>query len=168
MKDITSLLNKYRECSRNLCNEYFRLEEDADFMRKADAHDLFVQVDKVLFSTLVLSNIGMESHAAKFGVEPLPFMRVIPSASGSMPIHINRPSSDRNRYWDEKVDQVSGNEAGLIFISYYDYNSYDFIDHEFYLTRITTFQRHPHLVGRDALVRVGSARVFLDDSEAEG
>ncbi|MDH3475565.1 MAG: hypothetical protein OEM59_17940 [Rhodospirillales bacterium] len=168
MKDITPLLDRYRECSRNLCNEHFRLEEDADFMRKADAYDRFAEVDKVLFSALVLVDIGMASHAEKYGVEPLPFLRVIPGAPGPSPIHINRPSPDGNRYWDEKVDRVTGDEAGLIFVSYYDYNIYGFLDHEFYMTRITTFDRHPHLVGRDALMRVGYARVFLDDAAAEG
>jgi hypothetical protein len=57
MRDITELMNSYRECSRNLWNVYFSKRKDI-----GDALDVFEQIRELLFDSLVLSELSSLPH----------------------------------------------------------------------------------------------------------
>lgn len=160
MKEITNVLNDYRECSRNLWNTHFLRKSRLSIH---DMREMFDDIDKFLFSALVLAQLGKTEPRERTYAEPLSFIKIVPTTGSSVPIMINRPSSDKNRYWDEPVNHVEASDVDLRFIGYFDWNRYEYADFKYYLTRIVSFQKHPHLVGRDALIEAMYARVFLID-----
>ena len=67
MRDVTDLMNTYRECSRNLWNVYFS--------RRANigaALDAFGEIRDLLFDSLVVSELFMrERLKVKISLRPL-------------------------------------------------------------------------------------------------
>jgi hypothetical protein len=161
MREITNVLNKYRECSRNLWNTHFLSNPSPSI---PDMRERFDEIDKYIFSALVLVPLGKEELEGIGDREPLLPIKIVPIGDGSVPIMINRPSSDRNKYWDDPVNQAKASEIDLRFIGYFDWNQYGYADFRYYLTRIVSFQKYPHLVGRDALIETIHAHAFLIDS----
>lgn len=53
MRDITDLMNTYRECSRNLWNVYFSRRENI-----GGSLDAFRQIRELLFDSLVVSELS--------------------------------------------------------------------------------------------------------------
>src|SRR5437588_4757579 len=93
MRDITELMNAYRECSRNLWNVYFS--------RRANigaALDAFGEIRDLLFDSLVVSELFYEGEAEGEDIPP-PALRVVPRARSLILI---RRLSDENRYWDQE------------------------------------------------------------------
>jgi hypothetical protein len=94
--------------------------------------------------------------------ETLPFLHVVPQGCG-MEININRECPPCG-YWDDPVNRIVNGEADLRFISYYDFDVLGIRDFEYYLVRIEAFASQPHLIGRDALVRVRFMRVLVEEA----
>jgi hypothetical protein len=153
MNDITDILNTYRECTRGLWNTYLR--PDADF----DRVDAFASICEVLFAELVLRPLGKNDEPKKSGNEPYSFLRVVPTAD-AVPIMINRPSTDGNRYWDDPIGQVHQRGNSLLYIDYFDWDSLGFVDFQYYRVHIAHFDNEPRLLGREALIEVRYAKVF--------
>ncbi len=158
LRNVTPYLQDFRECARSLWNTYFRILDDVN------AFCLFSEVTDQLFSALVLEQIGVPPQLYTYTYpEPFYCLRVVPMAIVDVPIMINRPSEDGNRYWDDPVNRVQQSEIDLRLIQYFDFNQQGYIDYKYYLVRITAFTSHPHLVDRDALMEVQNANVYFDD-----
>src|ERR1019366_4084344 len=95
MKDITNLMIDYRECSRNIWNTYFGVQEDF-----WELEPLFEQINKLLFEAIVLNALPPDAHLT--GGSSHPTLSVVPFAT--MRILIRRPSEDGNQYWDQEPD----------------------------------------------------------------
>lgn len=150
MRDLTDMMNSYRECSRHLWNVYFGTQENTCHLEQ-----LYEGVRKLLFEGLVLSQLECDS-----GKEP-PVLKVVPVAS--IPILIRRPSEDGNWYWDQEQDmQINRDQVQLAFSDYYDYSAHPVKDFRFYRCTVLRFPSHVEYEGRDALVEVAHARVFQD------
>src|SRR5437016_5214411 len=94
MQDVTSLMNSYRECSRNIWNTHFSGQEDW-----CRAETIYEQIRKLLFESLVLARLdGIRSP----DWEPSATLKVVPI--GSMPIWIRRSTNERNVYWDQEPE----------------------------------------------------------------
>src|SRR5207302_8165545 len=74
MRDITELMNTYRECSRNLWNVYFSKRKDI-----GDALDVYGQIRELLFDSLILSELSYEGEAEGEDIPP-PVLRVVPGS----------------------------------------------------------------------------------------
>ena len=74
MRDITELMNAYRECSRNLWNVYFSKRKDI-----GDALDVFEQIRELLFDSIILSELSYEGEAEGEDIPP-PVLRVVPGS----------------------------------------------------------------------------------------
>lgn len=147
MRDVTDLMNKYRECSRHLWNEYFGTRENT-----SDLERIYEQIRVSLFKALVLADLDD-------GFEKPPILKVVPITS--VPILIRRPCEDRNWYWDQERDmQVDREQIQLTFVDYYDYSQYPVKDFHFYRCRVSKFPGHVAYEGRDSLIEVPDARVF--------
>jgi hypothetical protein len=72
MRDITELMNAYRECSRNLWNVYFSKRKDI-----GDALDVFEQIREPLFDSLVLGELSYEGEAEGEDIHPSA-LKVVP------------------------------------------------------------------------------------------
>ena len=152
MEDVTILMNNYRECSRNLWNTYFSLQED---WCRLDS--LYEQIRKLLFEALVLAQIEEEAP------QKSPVLKVVP-VSSSMTIFIRRPSKDGNTYWDREHDmKVEESAISLEFIDYYDFFQEPVKDFRFYRCRVLKFSSHPEYEGSEALADVADSKVICDD-----
>jgi hypothetical protein len=158
MKDITPLMNTYRECSRNLWNAYFSLREFT-----WDLHDEYESIRKLLFEALVVNELDLYDECSEHEtVHPL-ILKVVPDAT-SVPILINRPSDGGAGYWDQEMDMsVSEGDVQLIFLDYFDYSQYPVKDFHFCRCKILQFPGHATYEGREALVEVSHTKIFHDE-----
>jgi hypothetical protein len=158
MRDVTDLMNRYRECSRNVWNTYMGTEiGDA----ASDAVErIYDQIRKLLFDGIVMGRLtGTAGTDATLIVAPMP----------SLPILIRRPSRDGNYYWDQEPDLRF--EAGLVqlrFIDYYDFFEGPVRDFRFYRCGVMKFPTRPEYEGREALVDVVHAKVLYDGLTEQG
>ena len=61
------------------------------------------------------------------------------------------------------MDYFWKDEFDMRFIHFFDWMSIGFRDFAYYKVRIVGSQKHPHLIGRDALVPVGPGIIVLHD-----
>jgi hypothetical protein len=158
MKDITPLMNTYRECSRNLWNAYFSLKEFS-----WDLHDEYEDIRKLLFEALVLNELDVCKECSEHDAVPPAVLRVVPDAT-SVPILINRPRDGGGGYWDQEMDlRVGEADIQLAFLDYFDYSQYPVKDFQFYRCKILSFPSHAKYEGREALIEVSHAKIFHDE-----
>ncbi len=158
MKDITPLMNAYRECSRNLWNAYFSSREFT-----WDLHDEYESIRKLLFEALVVNELDLHEECSEHDTVPPPILKVAPDAT-SVPILINRPSDGGAGYWDQEMDMsVDEGDIQLAFLDYFDYSQYPVKDFHFYRCKILQFPGHAKYEGREALVEVSHTKVFHDE-----
>jgi hypothetical protein len=158
MRDITELINDYRECSRNLWNVYFSKRTDI-----GDALDVFEQIRELLFDSLVLSELSYEGKADDEDIPP-PTLKVVPC--GRSLILIRRLTEQGEAgYWDQEKDMVVGpDDITLAFVDFFDFCQAPIKEFHYYLCRILTFPSHVGYEGREALIEVLNAKLFHDES----
>lgn len=155
MRDITELMNTYRECARNLWNVYFSKLPDV-----GETQDAFEHIRTSLFDSLIDSQLFYEGGEEDGDIPPLA-LRVVPRPRS--PILIERPSADSNHYWDQEKDMVVGpDEIKLAFLDYFDFATTPIKDFHYYRCRIVQFPSHAKYEGREALIKVYCGRVFHD------
>ena len=157
MRDITELMNAYRECSRNLWNVYFSKRKDI-----GDALDVFEQIRKLLFDSLVLSELSYEGEAEGEDIPP-PALRVVPQRSLILIRRLSEPGEAG--YWDEEKDMVVGpDDIKLAFVDYFDFFQPPIKDFRYFLCRILSFPSHVKYEGREALIEALNAKLFHDEA----
>jgi hypothetical protein len=157
MRDITELMNAYRECSRNLWNVYFSKRKDI-----GDALDVFEQVRELLFDSLVLSELSYEGEAEGEDVPP-PALKVVPQRSLILIQRLSGPGEAG--YWDQEKDMVVGpGDITLAFLDYFDFSKIPIQDFQYYRCKVLSFPSHTGYEGREALLEVSGAKVFHDES----
>jgi hypothetical protein len=157
MRDITELMNTYRECSRNLWNVYFSRRENI-----GGSLDAFGQIRQLLFDSLVVSELSYEGEAEGADIPP-PALKVVPRESSL--ILIKRLSGPGEAgYWDQEKDMVVGpNDITLAFVEYFDFAHVPIQEFRYYLCKILRFPSHVDYEGREALIEALDARVFHDE-----
>lgn len=157
MRDITQLMNPYRECSRNLWNVYFSGRENIGC-----SLDAFEQIRRLLFESLVADELFYEEEAEGEDIPP-PALIVVPRERSL--ILIERPSgSGEAGYWDQEKDMVVGpNDIKLAFLDYFDFAQIPIMDFRFYRCKILSFPSRVEYEGREALISALDGRVFHDE-----
>jgi hypothetical protein len=162
MKDITDLMNGYRECSRNIWNVYFakRAQESPGCFI-----DHFDEIRRLLFESLVLDELRYEDEAAGSDLPP-PALRVVPE--NRVRLFIKAQSDPgRGSYWGDGGEIFVGPEdISLAYVDYFDFSNISLRDFRFYLCKILRFPGYPEYEGREALIEALEGRVFHDE-EAE-
>jgi len=156
MRDITELMNAYRECSRNLWNVYFSGRPNI-----GGSLDAFEQIRDLLFDSLVVSELFYHGDGED-GNFPPPVLKVIPRERAK--ILIERLSGRGEAgYWDQEKDMVVGpNDITLAFIDYFDFSQIPVMDFHFYRCKILSFPSRAEYEGREALIQALDGRVFHD------
>ena len=155
MRDITELMNSYRECSRNLWNVYFSKRKDI-----GDALDVFEQIRELLFDSLVLSELSYEGGAEGEDIPP-PALKVVPQRS----LILIRRLTESGGYWDQEKDMIVGpDDIKLAFVDYFDFFQPPIKELRYCLCTILSFASHVEYEGREALVEVSNAKLFHDES----
>jgi hypothetical protein len=93
MKDVSNILDHFRVSARSVWNTAFW--PDADF-RNWDSVEQFDEVQRILFSELVLAKLEKEWPAHDIFRIPIPFLQIVPS-SESVPIMIQNSRPGRPR-----------------------------------------------------------------------
>jgi len=159
MKDVSIVFDHYRSSARAIWNTAFW--PDPDF-RNWDSIDQFHEIEKLLFQELVLAKMDREWPLCDLFVNAIPFLQVVPSIAHGTPIMIQNPRpSAPTGYWDDPVGLIEPRQADLLFIAYFDWNEMDYIDLRYYRVKIASFDAHPELVGREALIERQHATVHL-------
>jgi hypothetical protein len=157
MRDISELMNSYRECSRNLWNVYFSKRKDI-----GDALDVFEQIRELLFDSLVLSELSYEGEGKGGDIPPLA-LRVIPQRSLILIQRLSRPGEAG--YWDQEKDMVVGpGDITLAFLDFFDFSQTPIMDFRYFRCRVLSFPGHPDYEGREALLEVSGAKVVHDEA----
>ena len=156
MRDITDLMNNYRECSRNLWNVYFsRLEVGCSL-------DSYETIRKLLFSSLVEDELSYEGTAEPPNLPP-PALRVVPKGRSELLIKTSTAPGEASVWGVPRDLFVRPNEITLAFIDYWDFGNLGIRDFHYYLCKILNFPGHPENEGREALVRAEDGYVFHDE-----
>lgn len=159
MNEISGVFDHYRASARAIWNTAFW--SDPDF-RNWDSIDQFHQIEKLLFQELVLAKVDREWPLQSLFQNAIPFLRVVPAIADGTPIMIQKPRPGAHSgYWDDPVNLVKPSEIELQFIAYFDWNRMDYIDLRYYRVKIASFDAHPDLVGREALIERQHAAVYL-------
>jgi hypothetical protein len=81
MKDLTSLVEHYREAARHLWNTYYleRVQAAATFDHKWDIADQFKQVDQLILTGVIHDELGGHACAIDAHKEIGQFLRVVPT-----------------------------------------------------------------------------------------
>jgi hypothetical protein len=159
MRDITTLMNAYRECARNLWNVYFSGRQDVGV-----SLDAFGQLRESLFDAIVLSELFFDDVSEGEDMPP-PALRVVPRERSI--ILVERPSGPGEAgYWDQERDLVVGpNDIELAFVDYFDFAQIPVMDFRFYRCKILRFPSRSQYEGREALINAVDGHVFHDESQ---
>jgi hypothetical protein len=157
LNDISSIFGHYRVSARAIWNTAFW--PDPDF-RNWDSIDQFHEIQKFLFRELVLARANREWPLQDLFENAIPFFRIVPLVQAPIMIQKPRPEAPRG-YWDDAVDSIKPGQGELLFIAYFDWNELDYIDLRYYRIKIASFDAHPELVGREALIDCQQAAVHL-------
>ena len=157
MRDITELMNAYRECSRNLWNVYFSGRANI-----GGCLDAFEQVRHLLFESLVVSELFYEGEAEGEDILP-PALRVVPRERSL--ILVQRPSGPLEAgYWDQEKDMVVGpKDIMLAFVDYFDFFQIPIMDFRYYRCKILSFPSRAEYEGREALIEAVDGRVLHEE-----
>ena len=159
MRDITDLMNAYRECSRHLWNAYFSGKENS-----GASLDTFSQIQPLLFEGIVDNDLNYDGDQDPEALPP-PTLKVVPSLRAEILIEaLHKPGEAH--YWGEVKDMFVGpDEIELDFIDYFDWSQWPIREFQYYLCKIVRFPSHPQYEGRQSLIAALSGRVFHDDSK---
>jgi hypothetical protein len=157
MRDITELMNIYRECSRNLWNVYFWRRHDVGV-----SMDAFGKIRQLLFESMVVSELPYEGEADGEDIPP-PALKVVPRARSVILIRrLGEPGGAG--YWDQEKDMVVGpDDINLAFVDYFDFSQIPMKEFHYYLCKILRFPNHAEYEGREALLEASDAKVFHDE-----
>jgi hypothetical protein len=159
--DVTAAMQSFRECARHIWNAHFHIE--AKRRQDWDLHEQFEEAALILFRALVLHgrDVGDPEALANYRGGPAPLMCLRLDVAGTSEILVNRTGT--SGYWDDPVTRIEPGDLDLRFIWFFDWSDLDFRDFQYCRVRIVASARHPHLVGRDALLPVtDNVRMFCE------
>ena len=176
--DLHRSINRFRLASRELFNNYFAVPcvpEEQGF----EYYDGFGEVERILFTMLVLEPCAVPQPPAdyRYGFYAHPRIRVrLPIANVGenvlgndeprfAEILINREIS--SGYWDFPLDRFS-NEATLLYIGFFDWESMHSRDNEFVRIQISEWPSHPEAEGKHGLVKAADVRYVFSDGLSKG
>jgi hypothetical protein len=148
MKEITTLIDKYRESTRHLWNIYFREMKDG-------WHE-FIDVNSALFQGLVLTQIG-----ESFGHHKVyQSINVVPSIPPSGYLEIMYlPNQAISGQW--QVEGITNTEGEYNFIEFFDWRGdEDIMDNNYVLAKATNVSSNGKLENNRVLFKYEDVRFY--------
>jgi hypothetical protein len=122
-----------------------------------DLLDSFKRIEQELFDSIVLVPAipdDQEEFNYTLGF-PCPMIKIIPAQNRKwdIPVEINRTKGETSGYWDHPVTRISS-PAEILFVNFFDWNSYGFIDMSRIMAEIKNYPANPNLVGHRLIVEL--------------
>jgi len=152
--NVTSKFNKYREVIRHLWNTGFYNDGTANW----NDHEIFLEIDKLLFGQLVLNAIAETKHIDFTSAST---MFRLKGTSNGLPVIVNRTGD--GGYWDHPVTALVHDEYEIQFESYFDWDELGIKDCRYIASRILNSKKHPEIAGHKALVESHYVEIHLRD-----
>ena len=149
---ITTSVNLYRECARSIWNSYFMVQFQST--QNWNLLDSYKRIQRELFDSIVLMPVLFDDEELSFTLgNPCPQIRIVPhdNEAWCMPVEINRTKGETGGYWDHPITRITS-EAELLFVDFFDWNSYGFIDMSRIIAEISSFAENPSLIGHRLIV----------------
>ncbi|MBS1144918.1 MAG: hypothetical protein H6R14_2324 [Proteobacteria bacterium] len=147
---IDDLMNRFRLASRELFNNYFRI----DIPSSVDpwlVEERFSNVQDELFQMMVTEPASI----SRIGYGDLQTDIIVEMRSDSVPWLLNR---DKNSgYWDAEPNQVT-RDAQLKFKAFFDWDQLSYRDNTYVRVLVVDWPAMPSVVGRDALIEAQYVR----------
>ncbi len=150
-RNIDDMMNLFRIASRELFNNFFRVNDPYNndgwvFERR------FFEVQDMLFKKLVVEPANLsELDYGDIRRDILVELRDCEVA----PIMINREMN--SGYWDYPLREVSGGTK-LLFISFFDWDQLGFRDNRYVRAQIDDWPSHPEVIGKHVLIETHHVR----------
>jgi hypothetical protein len=157
MRDITDIMNTYRECSRNLWNVYFSRRKNV-----GASLDAFERIRQLLFASLVVNDL---SDGAKAEAEDmLPHSLKVRPRARSLILIRRLSGAGEAGYWDQEKDMVVGpDDVTLAFVDYFDFSQVSMKEFHYYRCKVLRFSSHMEYEGREALLEVSDSMIYYDE-----
>ena len=159
--DVTEFFSEYRLLIRDIWNRYFWSDRG---LRSWDTVEYFDRLRPLLFESFLAKKIRVkideqENTSLRFIVVPdIPG----PDEMVGSPIRISETEGPGSR-WDQEPGWVARDDMELEFVDFFDWGRLNYWDLQFYLVQIAQAGKHPHLVGRMALIAVDHAVILIAD-----
>lgn len=146
MRTLDAALRDFRLATRELFNNYFRVESDPYNNGGWELLERFCEVEDVLFEQLVARNC--KSDLNRYSMHQ-PTILVTIEGSGAAPAMINRDVD--SGYWDHPVRELS-RDATLQFVRFFDWDQLAIRDNGYVRVVIVKCPDHPEVEGKHALI----------------
>ena len=150
--NVTVHFQRYKEAARNLWNTYFFNNGSVNW----DDHEIFGEIDKMLFGKIVLDEIA-ETKTLAYDVAITMFR--IRSVNDGLSIIVNRTGD--GGYWDHPVTALVHDEYEIQFESYFDWDDLGIKDYRYMKSRILNSKKHQEIIGHKALIESQHVEVHL-------
>ena len=158
---VTKLVNNYRECVRSIWNSYFL--QPFSYTQDFELVDSFKRVREELFRSIVLCPVVEDIPDDFLLGLPSPLVKIVPtSVSGDMPVMINRTRGETHGYWDHPISTLKAG-ADLLFVDFFDWNPYGFLDMSLVIAEISDCPEHPDIVGHRLIADLRYAGIAISD-----
>lgn len=160
MKDVTNNLYCYLEAKRHLWNTYYI--NKVKNLRECSPLDDFEEIDKLLFSSLVLSDFNkVMPPDFVFGKDHFSYLKVFPRYGvEQLMLTISDPRIQGPRKWDNPKEVRIDSSIQLNFIEFFEWDRYNFVNYPYFLVKIVESNILKNLVEKEALIETTSAKVF--------
>jgi hypothetical protein len=153
--ELDTLVNRFRICSRELFNQYFRID-DPYHQGGWDLEARYRDLEAMLFQKLVLEpsdlpEVPYRTFHPNIGVE---------IRSDPVPMMLNRHID--SGYWDHPLTKV-GQDAVLGFVSFFDWDQLDYRDHRYVRVRIISWPSHKEAIAKHAFIESHYVRFVRRD-----
>jgi hypothetical protein len=147
---LDELMNRFRLASRELFNNYFRV----DIPSSSDpwlVEERFSNVQDELFQMLVTEPASL----SRIEYGELQTDVAVALQADSVPWLLNREKD--SGYWDAKPNEVTS-DARLKFISFFDWDQLSYRDNTYVKVLVIDWPTEPSVVGRNALIEAQYVR----------
>lgn len=144
--NIDSRINQFRVASRELFNQFFRVEDPYHHDQAWILQERHSDLETLLFQKMVLEPEGLPTLV--YG-EVHPRIAVSVRMGDTAPMLLNRGID--SGYWDHAQREVA-QDAKLAFIKFFDWDQLDYRDNRYVRVQILEWPSHPDLAGKHALI----------------
>lgn len=160
MQNITEMLLNYREATRHLWNTYFRGKVVS--LRDSPILDSYEEIDRLLFSSLVLINLQKDINTLEYRTRPISYLIIRPREGAQhLGFRIGEKRGNSTTMWNVATSVEFRQGTELEFIGLFEWDSYGFVSYSYVKVHISRCPAKPDIEGKDALIEISEAQFFF-------